>query len=106
MLIVTLQVIVVMEHLSGGELFDLVATEEFQLTEGQCRRFIRQVGKTERLNETTRLQSRFPFSFPLWEFLFSDQSDGLFLKHRCRPLIQVLFSQKTLDQRSNCNRYL
>jgi len=37
------EIVVVMEHLAGGELFDLVADEEFQLTEGQCRGFMRQV---------------------------------------------------------------
>jgi len=37
------EIVVVMEHLAGGELFDLVADEEFHLTEGQCRGFMRQV---------------------------------------------------------------
>jgi len=35
------EIVVVMEHLAGGELFDLVADEEFQLTEGQVKRIIK-----------------------------------------------------------------
>ena len=37
------EVVMVLELLAGGELFDLVATEEFQLTEAQCRGFLRQI---------------------------------------------------------------
>ena len=37
------EVVVVMEHLAGGQLFDLVVEEGFALTEGRCRTFVRQV---------------------------------------------------------------
>jgi len=37
------EVVVVMEHLAGGQLFDLVVEEGFALTEGRCRTFVRQI---------------------------------------------------------------